>query len=255
MSIKPDWERDGVQLYLGDCLDVLPTLAAGSVDAIVTDPPYGIKYASGRRTRRDGGPRRNGASFGKDEFDPRWIADAYRTMCDDALLYCFTRWDVMGQWRAAFDAAGFKAVQRLVWDKCHWKMGDLRYYGSQTEDVLLVRKGAPPMFPGGKHRRGNIFRFSSGFLPEGQVDHPTQKPVALVQTFVDDATEQGGVVLDPFMGSGTTGVACVQTGRRFIGIEKEPKYFEIAVKRIEKALADKAEQLPFEAAAHSGVAQ
>jgi site-specific DNA-methyltransferase (adenine-specific) len=222
-------------LYLGDCLEVLPTLAAGSVDAVVTDPPYGIGYASSWKTRIGGEPRRNGATFGKDEFDPSWIPEAFRLLRIDALLYCFTRWDVIGQWREAFEVEGFKAAQRLVWDKCHWKMGDLRYYGSQTEDVLVLRKGSPVIFPGGHGRRGNLFRHSSAFLPEGQVDHPTQKPVTLITTYVQDATEPGMTVLDPFMGSGTTGVACVQTGRKFIGIEIDPTYFDIACKRIEAA--------------------
>ena len=233
------WDSDDgmVTLYRGDCLEALPTLADESVDAVVTDPPYGIGYCSGRRTRLGGGPRRNAASFGPDEFDARWIPMAFGALRNDSLLYCFTRWDVMGQWRDALLDAGFCIAQRLVWDKCHWKMGDLRYYGSQVEDVLVARKGAPTMFPGGKGRRGNLLRFSSAFLPEGQYDHPTQKPEALISVFIEDGTRPGDLVADFFMGSGPTGVACIQTGRRFIGIEIDPGYFEIAKARIIEALA------------------
>ena len=226
-----------IDLRLGDCLDILPTLAAGSVDAVICDPPYGIGYQSSRKTALDGSPRRNRASFGDDVFDPRWIPLAYSVLKHDALLYCFTRWDVAHLWRTELERAGFVIAQRLVWDKCHWKMGDLRYYGSQTEDVLVCRKGRPTIFPGGKGRRGNLFRYSSGFLPEGQFDHPTQKPVALIQEFVADSTTEGDVVLDPFMGSGTTGVACIETGRNFIGIEKDADYFGIAESRISAAAA------------------
>ena len=232
-----DW-----QVITGDCLEVMRGLDAGSVDAVITDPPYGIGYASSWTTRMNGEPRKTRANFGADVFDADWIPDAYRVLKDDAYLYCFTRWDVAHLWRDAFLAAGFKMGQRLVWDKAHWKMGDLRHYGSQVEDVLVVYKGGPAMFPGGIGRRGNLFRFSSGYLPEGQVDHPTQKPVALMTQFVNDSTRPGDLILDPFCGSGTTGVACVQTGRRFIGIEIDEGYATIARGRIAKA-AEQARQL------------
>ena len=149
------------------------------------------------------------------------------------MLYCFTRWDMIDKWRSAIEQAGFRVKQRLVWDKRHWKMGDLRYYGSQTEDVLFCVKGTPIMqYP---KRTGNLFSSSSAYLPEGQYDHPTQKPEIILRRFVEDSTRPGATVLDPFMGSGTTGVACVQTGRNFIGIEIDPGYAEIARARIEKA--------------------
>ena len=233
------------QVITGDCLEVLPTLAAGSVDAVVTDPPYGIGYASSRTTRMNGEPRKTRANFGQDVFNADWIPDAYRVLSDDAYLYCFTRWDVAHLWRDAFIAAGFKIGQRLVWDKQHWGMGDLRHYGSQTEDVLVVYKGAPAMFAGGAGRRGNLLSFNKMFLPEGQVDHPTQKPVALMAQFINDSTRPGNLILDPFMGSGTTGVACVQTGRRFIGVELDERYADIARARIAMAAEQaRQEQLP-----------
>jgi DNA modification methylase len=229
-----DW-----QVIQGDCLEVMRGMTENSVDSIVTDPPYGIGYASAWQTRLGGEARRNGASFGKDEFNASWILEAYRLLRNDTLLYCFTRWDVIGKWRDAFEEAGFHAIQRLVWDKCHWKMGDLRYYGSQTEDVLLLRKGTPTMFPGGRGRRGNLFRHSAAFLPEGQFDHPTQKPVALMATYIEDSTKYDAIVLDPFMGSGTTGVAAIKTDRNFIGIEMSGEYCAIARARIAEAAMQK----------------
>ena len=229
------------QVITGDCLDVLPTLAAGSIDAVVTDPPYGIGYASSRTTRPDGTPRRKAASFGSDKFDPRWLYDLARLTTPDSMLYCFTRWDMIDRWRIEIEAAGFKVKQRLIWDKRHWKMGDLRYYGSQIEDVLFCVKGTPAMqWP---KRSGNLFSSSSSaYLPEGQYNHPTQKPEVILRQFVKDSTRPGALVLDPFCGSGTTGVACVQTGRRFIGIEIDPGYADIARARIAKA-AEQARQL------------
>ena len=232
---RGEGERVSYELHCGDCLDVLPTIAAESVDAVITDPPYGIGYASNRKTRLGNLPRLNGASFGTDEFNADWIADAYRVLKRDAYLFCFTRWDMMQRWLMEFERVGFIPVQRLVWDKCHWKMGDLQNYGSQVEDVLLLRKGRPAMFPGGIGRRGNVFRYSSAFLPEGQEDHPTQKPVRLLQQYVLDATRPGDTVLDPFMGSGSTGVAAILSGRRFVGVEIQPEYYAIAERRIANA--------------------
>jgi len=220
------------QIICGDCIEVMKEIPGGVVDAIITDPPYGIGYASSRKTGMSGEPRKNKASFGIDRFNPEWISEAYRVLRKDSLLYCFTRWDVASKWCESFSSSGFKVTQRLVWDKCHWKMGDLRYYGSQTEDVLLVRKGSPDMFLGGKGRRGNLFKYSSSFLPEGQHDHPTQKPEKLVTQFILDSTQPGETILDPFVGSGTTSVACKLTHRHFIGIEINQDYCKIAEGRL-----------------------
>lgn len=229
-----DW-----QVITGDCLEVMPTLDRAAIAAVITDPPYGIGYASSWTTRPDGTPRRKRPSFGPDVFDPRWLCELDRLTKADAMLYCFTRWDMIDKWRGAIEAAGFKMKQRLIWDKRHWKMGDLRYYGSQIEDVLFCIKGAPSMqWP---KRSGNLFSSSSAYLPEGQFDHPTQKPEIILRRFVEDSTQPGDLVLDPFCGSGTTGVACVQTGRRFIGIEIDPGYADIARARIAKA-AEQARQ-------------
>jgi DNA modification methylase len=221
------------ELHLGDCLEILPTLAADSVDAVVTDPPYGIGYASSRTTRIGGEPRKNGNSFGKDVFCDEWLSLTYTIQKNNTPFYVFTRWDVIEKWKASIERTGYKVVQRLIWDKAHWKMGDLRYYGSQIEDILFCRKGTPKMQY--DKRCGNIFKASSGYLPEGQYDHPTQKPASVIRDWVEDSTKQGDTILDPFMGSGTTGVACMQTGRNFIGIEIEPKYYDIAERRIKEA--------------------
>lgn len=224
-----------VTLLQGDCLDLLPTLADASIDAIVTDPPYGIGYKSAWRTCINGQPRKHQASFGADKFNSAWLADAFRVLKSDACLYLFTRWDVTHKWKTAIEAAGFTVVQRLVWDKRHWKMGDLRYYGSQLEDILFCRKGKPLMRY--DKRRGNLLAYSSAFLPEGQYDHPTQKPERLLAQFILDSTLRGATILDPFMGSGSTGTACVATERAFIGMELRADYYRIASERIAAAQA------------------
>jgi site-specific DNA-methyltransferase (adenine-specific) len=209
---------------------------AGSVDAVITDPPYGIHYASSWTTRPDGTPRQTGASFGDDVYNPLWMAEIARVMATDSLAYVFVRWDVAHVFRRDAEAAGLVCVQRMIWDKRHWGMGDLRYYGSQTEDALLFRKGAPMLRS--EKRMGNLWACpSKAYFPEGVYDHPAQKPLDVIIEWVQHASDPGDLVFDPFMGSGTTGVAAIQEGRRFIGCELDETYFEIARKRIADAQA------------------
>ena len=223
----------GSALYLGDCAAIMLGLARKSVSAVITDPPYGIGYASSWTTRLNGESRTARASFGKDEFSDAWVDWAADLCVPHAPWYVFTRWDMCAQLKESLEKAALHVVQRLVWDKKHWKMGDLRYYGSQLEDILFCRKGTPTMQY--QKRTGNLFSYSSSYMPEGQYDHPTQKPEALLRRFIVDSTRPGDTVLDPYMGSGSTGVACAQTGRSFIGIEIDPYFFEIAEKRIAEA--------------------
>jgi site-specific DNA-methyltransferase (adenine-specific) len=223
-----------VQLHLGDCLEVLKGLPDGCVDAVVTDPPYGIGYASSRTTRPDGTPRETRPTFGVDVYDAQWLPAIERVMKADSLAYVFVRWDVAHLFREDAERCNMVCVQRLIWDKRHWGMGDLRYYGSQTEDCLVFRKGAPRLR--WSKRSGNIYAYpSKAYFPEGVYDHPAQKPLGVLAEWVTHATDPGDTILDPFMGSGSCGVACVQTGRNFIGIEIEPKYYDIARQRIEAA--------------------
>jgi site-specific DNA-methyltransferase (adenine-specific) len=228
-------------IVCGDCLDVMRDMPDGCVDAIITDPPYGISYQSAWRTDTNGNARKSSPSFGVDKFDPRWLDGAYRIARDDACLYFFTRWDVMGDWKKVAEAAGWHVVQRLIWDKCHWAMGDLRYYGAQTEDVLFCRKGMPVLQ--WEKRRGDMYRLPSRVcLPEGKYDHPTQKPEVLMAQFIRDASRDAALIFDPFLGSGTTAVAALKTGRHFHGCDISQAYIDIANQRIAKARLEMAQQ-------------
>lgn len=195
-------------LILGDCREVLPTL--GRVDAVVTDPPYGMEFVSNRPVVRD-------------KFHPiRGDGDCelLHWACGIAAehsKYIFGRWDNLAECRP-------KSV--ITWVKNNHSMGDLEgEHGRQTELVFFFR-GPQHFFPG--LRPNDVI-----VCPRtGNEVHPTQKPVGLMSQIVRWAD---GTVLDPFMGSGTTGVACMKLGRKFIGIEIEPKYFDIACRRIEEA--------------------
>jgi DNA modification methylase len=203
-------------LYLGDCRDVLPLL--GKVDAVVTDPPYGL--ASAINTA-------NETIIGDESTDVR-----------DAAL-SGVAWDaaiVFGSWKCPRPAS---PLALLVWDKGKFVgMGDLAFAWKLThEEIYLL--GAKDRFVG--HRGESVLKFPALYpnLPAANTargeafEHPTQKPVPLMRRLLESLIAE--TILDPFMGSGTTGVAAVQMGRNFIGIEREPKYFDIACRRIEEA--------------------
>lgn len=213
--MREPWKRHerigDCDLYLGDCLEVLPAL--GQVDAVVTDPPYGIGYQKGSGGRGEH-TRRNHSKpiIGDDRpFDPSpwtrwtcilWGANHFAKMLPDG-----------GRW--------------LAWNK----LGSLEPWDSfsDVEFAWHSKRGADRIF-------SLLWKgIAQGVKDDGGVrGHPTQKPVALMEWclgFVPDAD----TILDPFMGSGTTLVACARRGRKGIGIELDPDYFDVACKRVEEA--------------------
>jgi site-specific DNA-methyltransferase (adenine-specific)/modification methylase len=204
-------------LYLGDCMDILPTL--DKVDAVITDPPYGIGESSKKvasRQRKLGG-KSAALADQKDYGDFDW---------DNAppTSYLIARIRAASDWQAFFGGNYFELPPTscwLVWDKLN---GD-----NDFADCELAWTNWPKAVRrlqwrwNGMIRQGNEERF-----------HPTQKPLGVMK-WVIDLCPKSESILDPFMGSGTTGVAAIQMGRKFIGIEREPKYFDIACERIENA--------------------
>ena len=220
--LKPTWERDGIALYLGDCLQVLPQLAAGSVDLCFFDPPYGIGIAKWDTA-----------------FDCAKVADLCKEkMGDGTQLYATCSPHIVSAMMELFDGG-----RLLTWCKPNLPLRkNLNDWEWSTEFIVRWCKGKPSVFhkPHGEDAR-DYWRLpvENGFLNPDGFHHPARKPMCLLLRIVESSSDEGAMVVDPFMGSGTTGVACVRTGRRFIGIEIEPKYFEIAVSRIEQALSER----------------
>lgn len=208
-------------LYRGDCLEILPILP--KVDAVVTDPPYGIGYVSASRIQGPTEMLQN---------DQRALVESVALMAerlaDGGALYLATRYDVSAQWNEAVLAAGLTMKTPIFWDKMNHTSGDLEGdYGGQVEIFIFAHKGRHKL----NERMTNLWRHSK----ELSLDHPTPKPVGLMERMIANSTACGGLVLDAFMGSGTTGVACVNLDRKFIGIEIEKKYFDITCQCIEQA--------------------
>lgn len=188
-------------LYLGDCRDILPTL--GKVDAVVTDPPYGIGYTG------------NGGK-GWSNYDAEWDAERPSRDVFDAMRVCSRDQIIWGG--NYFTDFLPPTMQWLVWDKGQrgFSLADCEFAWSSQD------------------KAARIFDYARAKAMQDGKQHPTQKPVALMEwclSFLPGAKK----ILDPFTGSGTTGVACVNLGRSFIGIEREPDYFDIACRRIEEA--------------------
>jgi len=209
-------------LYLGDCMDILPTLP--KVDAVITDPPYGARTHAGART----------GSAGNEvliDFDSLPDAD-FLPLCEK-LVAMSNRWVIMScEWRHAAQLETHELLVRLgVWIKPN---GAPQFTGDRPgtgwEAVACLHRLGRKRWNGGGHHA--VWTFSK---TEGH--HPTGKPLPLIIKWVEQFTDCGETILDPFMGSGTTGVAALQLGRKFIGIERELKYFDIACKRIEQAAA------------------
>lgn len=237
----PEWTSPcgTVRLIQGDCLEVLPTLEKGSVDAVVTDPPYGIVNQFGAAVGDHGGVRRMNFDWDTPETTDTVIAalEIAVSMCKkSAACFIFCGGDQFGRVLDVPRQAGF-VVKPAAWvKKCPPPAGKGNWWPSAFELAVYGYRHSP-YFGDTDVKRSNVFVADSyRFGQPGKVDHPTQKPLDLVVRLVSAIVPREGIAIDPFMGSGTTGVACARLGRRFIGIEKEPKYFDIAINRISEAL-------------------
>lgn len=213
-------------LYCGDARDVLPEV--GTVDCVVTDVPYELE---------SGGP--SGLMGGK--FDPSVYANGgdiipcdiefheFMPLVADALQQGHAYFMVNNRYVASIEnealAAGFRFHNWLVWDKGTCTPN--RWYMKNCEFTLFVFRGAGKLI----NECGSRQLIKCPNVANGL--HETQKPVALMEHYIGNSTDRGQIVLDPFMGSGTTGVAAINLGRKFIGIEKDERHFENAIRRIE----------------------
>lgn len=148
-------------------------------------------------------------------------------------MYWFTRWDKVDEQKPMLEKLGFNVKNNIIWMKNNWSMGDLKgSYAGQYECILFCHKGRRELNEvEGRKRHADILQFDR--IAPTRLKHSHQKPVELIELLIKKSSDVGDVVLDAFMGSGTTAVASVNTGRQFIGFELEEEYWEIANRRIE----------------------
>ncbi len=229
---------DDVTLYLGDCLNVLRDLPDGSVDAVVTDPPYFLP-ASHYCTRQTFARSLSDLSmleyFYRDVF-----AEMARVTKPTGTWYVFCD----GQSYPVFFVQSYRYVRQvrpLIWDKIIAFNG---YGWRHQHEIILYAELPESKAPATGD--GDILRCRA--VRAADREHPAEKPIEILDALIAKSTVDGGTVMDPFMGSAATGVACVQTGRRFIGVEIDEGYYAIAEKRIAEARA----QLPLPLAEGEG---
>lgn len=234
MSLRPYYhdEQSGITIFHGDCREVLPTLAAGSVDLVLTDPPYGRDYVSNFRVKDPsvahvipGDENLEAMRHGLQLCVPLLKYDRH-------LYYFASADDIIGDACAALPSAlTFRRL--LCWDKGNHGMGDLECnYGHAWEAIVFASKGKRLL--NGKRPSSLLRSFGRG--AGSTWVHPTQKPVSLMRFLIERSSMPGEVVLDPFMGSGTSLRAAKDLGRHAIGIETEERYAEIAANRLRQAV-------------------
>jgi len=207
--MKHFYQDKYITIYHGDCRDILPSLEP--VDLVLTDPPYGMEYHSGHY--KYGNPHQpilNDSSYPVDLLQP------FRSIASKAVLL-FARWETLK------DIPLPDSV--IVWVKNNWTAGDLNHEYARQWEAILFYKGANHKFYNG---RPSDVIYCDRIPP---TTHPTEKPVELINKLIIQNTDVNDIVLDPFLGSGTTCFCAKKLNRRSIGIEISEKYCEVAAKR------------------------
>lgn len=255
------------KLINGDAIEVLKEYADESFDCCVSDIPY--KIATGgcsikERPNEFGGILnrryytedrlknkwlkqedindnatliRKGKFFNNIPDFSEWLPDLYRVMKEQTHIYLMVNARNLKELQEKAEKVGFKFCNLLVWIKNNATPD--KFYMKKTELILMLRKGKERYI--NNMGTSNVFTYPNR---SGDKFHPTEKNVKLMEDLICNSTNKGDIVLDPFMGSGTTCVACKQTGREYVGIEIEKKYYDIAVKRCENEFVsrEKSEQ-------------
>ena len=220
-------EADGISLYHGDCRDVLPELPAGSVDLVLTDPPYGKQFIGEGKATRKANIRADGARQGVRVVRQALFA-ALPLLARDAHVLVFCHWE---SWPDFYDALCplVPIKNALVWHKDRGGAGDTEMEYARDYEVILYGAQGRRRISG--RRDGAVIR---GFPPVGANRlHPTEKPVRLLEYLIGKHSPPGGFVLDPFGGAGSTLVAARRLHRHAIGIEIDERYCRITTQRLQ----------------------
>ena len=238
------YDRDGITLYYGDCLDVLPTL--GPVDHVITDPPYEAEAHTLQRRQRGvgNGVREAPLPFAAIAEATRIAAsqEIARLVCGWALVFC--QIEAAPTWRAALECGRLTYRRTCIWvkpDGAPQFTGDRPGMGYETI-IAMHRAGRSRWNGGGRH---GVFYANVGANGRLRGHHPTQKPLALMIELVRLFTDPGETILDPFAGSGTTLLAASALGRKAIGIERDAHYCDVAVQRLAEPLFEQSAVSPF----------
>jgi len=244
----------GVRLIQGDCLRVMSWMPAECIDLIFADPPYflsndGITCRAGKMVSVNKGRWDKSKGAVEDhKFVKQWLEACRRVLKPNGTIWVSGTLHVIYSVGYAMQELGCKILNDIIWEKPNPPPHlACRYFTHSTEIVLWARKSEKARhyfnyrlmktLNGGKQMK-NVWRFPApGKAEKRHGKHPTQKPVALLERIILAASKEGDLVLDPFMGSGTTGVAAVRLGRKFVGVEMDDGYVRTALARIGDVLS------------------
>lgn len=222
------------KLYNQDCLEVMKDMQDNSVDLIVTDPPYkvtsrGSSGGTGGMLKDDINKKGMVFKHNNIKFN-EWLPECFRVLKDGSHAYFMTNNKNLASMLSEVELAGFKVFKTLIWVK-NTAITNM-YYMDNHEYILFCRKGKAKKINNCGTK--SVLNFDN---PKNK-KHPTEKPVLLMQTLIENSSNEGDIVLDPFMGSGSTGVACILKSRYFIGIEQDLEYFKPSEVWISKTVED-----------------
>lgn len=255
MSIYYTHNND-IKLHNGDCFEILKTIDDESIDLIFSDPPYflssnGITCKSGKMESVNKADWDKAISIDEiHNFNLRWISECRKKLKDNGTIFISGTYHNIYSIGFCLQQLGFKILNDIAWFKINPPPNlSCRYFTHATETIIWAKKN-----PKSKHKFNyqamrnindpavnkqmlSLWKITPPKKDEKKYGkHPTQKPIALLNRIIEASTDEGDLVLDPFLGSGTTAVACVNYGRSFIGIETDVNYLEIAKLRINDAL-------------------
>lgn len=226
------------KIYNDDCLNIMKNIPDGVVDLIATDPPYKMT-ARGNSHSSTGGMLqkqicKSGNVFNHNNIKPsEYIPEFYRVLKKDSHCYIMINHINLQEMLNIATDCGFHFVKSLIWDKGNKIMG--RYYMSQFEYILFFRKGYDkPINNFGTSDILRIPNIKMGNSDEGGNLHDTEKPVALMKVLIENSTNEGELVLEPFAGIGSTVLACIESNRNYIGVEIDQEYYNTILYRINK---------------------
>jgi len=215
------------KVHLGDCISFMKSLPDCSVDLIVTDPPYGISYRNNHSTEEF-------EIISNDDWEntkpllENYFNECFRIMKDNTAIYSFCSWHHLDFFKQELEKH-FDVKNILIWDKQNHTNGDLvGAFGVRCEYIIFAYKGRT-------FNRGRRYTDLLSYPKENtkKIGHPTPKNINLLKVLIENSSDKNNIIFDGFAGSGSTGVACVQTGRIFIGSELDTTYQAIAQKRID----------------------
>ena len=216
--------NENIELIQGDCLELMKNIEDGSIDLVITDPPYGINLTP----QRENGKFKNTKVINDDNLN--WLStlvdELYRVSKNTVCIFC--GWQTIDKFKLAFESK-FIVKNILVWNKDWFGMGN--NYRPNYELILLLCKTNVKTK---SKNKSNILTYRR--LSPQKMKHSCEKPIPLLEDLILELSDENNIILDCFMGSGSTGEACLCNNRKFIGVEIDEKYFNIAKDRIEKCL-------------------